>query len=513
LQSQLEAQQKDVDSLIKTVQLLTEKMQQTVGTEAKQSGPEQARSQTGAAKEELEQAERDLAELRRQQAAAAQAPSSDQMQKQLDLQRRQIEVLNRMIQLLASRLEQLNPAVNRLQTQVATLQARSRQSALRDQEAANGLDNLTEHIDAAQRYGPSLPAQLKELFLPSGTNETPLSIYNALDLRYNEFTSQKGFGKFQFIEYDPIFLLQLNNQFLFEAQLEVHTDGIEPEFAQIDWMATDWFTGVLGRFMTPIGSLNERLHYLWINKLPDYPIFGWAVVPFDFNLNGAQARGATYLFGSPLKLEYALYVANGFGIPGAGAVTDFAAIQGQTDSSKSINNAIAYGGRTGIWIPPLGFNGGISYFGSRPYSLNADGVNIDIWDIDLNYHMGNWDARFEGAQTFQKTAFFIGHNMLLEGLYAQLAYRPYHVANPYLQKTEAVVRYSVFRGSGYIPGQIDLTAFTFPNQAPISRNQYTFGLNYYPYPSMALRLAYEINQEIGFNLRDNVVMVGFAWGF
>jgi hypothetical protein len=212
-------------------------------------------------------------------------------------------------------------------------------------------------------------------------------------------------------------------------------------------------------------------------------------------------------------MEYAFYVANGFGIPGMGSVTDFAAIQGQTDSSKRINNAIAYGGRTGIWIPPLGFNGGISYFGNRPYTANVDGVNIDIWDVDLNYHMGNWDARFEAAQNFQKTAFVIGHNLLSQGLYAQLAYRPYHVANPYLQKTEAVVRYSVFRGSGYNPAQIDLTALTFPNQAPISRNQYTFGLNYYPYPSMAIRLAYEINQEIGFNLRDNVAMVGFAWGF
>jgi hypothetical protein len=259
--------------------------------------------------------------------------------------------------------------------------------------------------------------------------------------------------------------------------------------------------------------MNERLHYSWINKTADYPIFSWAVVPFDMNLNGVQARGSGYVFNSPVKMEYAFYAANGWGVPGAGAVTDFVNIQGQTDGSKSINNAIAYGGRVGLWIPCVGFNGGVSYFGNRPYTRGTDGVNIDIWDIDLNYHYGNWDARFEAAQTFQNTVPFVGKNILLQGLYAQLAYRPYDISNYFLQRTEAVFRYSVFRGSGYTPDQVDLTAFTFLNQAPISRNQYAFDINYYPYPSMVLKLEYEINQEIGANLRDNALLAEFAWGF
>ena len=43
-----------------------------------------------------------------------------------------------------------------------------------------------EHQDAWERYGPQLPAPLKELFLPSGTNETPLSIYGALAFGYSK---------------------------------------------------------------------------------------------------------------------------------------------------------------------------------------------------------------------------------------------------------------------------------------------------------------------------------------
>ena len=458
------------------------------------------------------------------QLVAAQAAENDQvapdLKKQIDLLQKQVEVQERMLKLLFDRAEKpplTRSVTEKLQADVATLEARSRQAAQRDQELANAVDNLSEQIDASKRAAPQLPANLAQWFLPSGTNETPLSIYNALSMRYNYLPSQKGAGQFQFLEYDPIFLLQLDDRFLFEAQLEVNAGGAEPEFAQIDWMVNDSLTMVAGRFMTPIGSFNDRLHYLWINKLPDMPIFAWAVVPFDFNLNGVMSRGAKYIGNSPVKMEYAFYTANGWGTPGGGTATDFAGIQGLTDQSKSLNNAIAFGGRVGLWHLPLGFNGGISYFGSRPYAADTPGANgaaADIWDLDLNYHRGNWDFRLEAAQTVWNSQAILGNNITLRGLYSQIAYRPYNAANRFLQRTEAVFRYSQFRGSGYSPSAIDLTAFTYPNQAPISRDQYTFGLNYYPYPSMALRVAYEINHELyGFNLKDNILMSSWVWGF
>jgi hypothetical protein len=248
LQAQLEAQQKDIDRLAGTVGMLTQQLQQTRLATAREDGsvaPQAGAMQPGLgqspgtmivaqAAEELRKNQQMLAELEKERAAAAQAPADEQLKKQLELQRKQLELLNKMVKLLASELEKQGPIVGKLQTQVATLEARSKQAAQRDQELANGLDDLTESVDASRRYGPQLPAPLKELFLPSGTNETPFTIYNALSMRYNDFTSQKGMGQFQFIEYDPILLLRLNNQFLFEGQLEVHTDGIEPEYAQIE---------------------------------------------------------------------------------------------------------------------------------------------------------------------------------------------------------------------------------------------------------------------------------------
>lgn len=440
-------------------------------------------------------------------------PSAEELQKQVEIQQKQIALLEKMVRLLAGQVDAQGPTVAALQAQVAALEARAKQAAERDQELASGLDNLTDHFDAQQRYGPQLPSQLKELFLPSGTNQTPFSIYNALSMRYQYFPSQKGLGQFQFIEYDAIFLLQLNNRFLFEAQLEVHPDGVEPEFAQIDYVANDWLTVVGGRFMAPLGAFNERLHYLWINKLPDYPIFAWGVIPaFDLNLNGVQLRGSRYVFDSPVKVEYAAYAANGWGLPGQATLQDFADLSEEVDQSKSINNAVAFGGRVGIWLPLNGFFGGVSYFGSRPYT-SADGINVDTWDVDLNYHQGNWDLRFECAQMVERTSAFVGNDIRRSGLYGQIAYRPYDAAQDWLQKTEAVFRYSYADIQGLPVDQIDLTAFTFLNQAPVSRNQYTVGLNYYPYPSMAFRLAYEVNNELGVNLKDNVLLAGFAWGF
>jgi hypothetical protein len=76
-----------------------------------------------------------------------------------------------------------------------------------------------------------------------------------------------------------------------------------------------------------------------------------------------------------------------------------------------------------------------------------------------------------------------------------------------------VFRYSRARFDGIDPNGLDLTMFETPVGAPVDRDQYTFGLNYYPYPSLVLKLAYEINKERGVDLHDNVVLAQLAWGF
>ena len=64
-------------------------------------------------------------------------------------------------------------------------------------QATRALVEATGYPDARQRYGPWLPAPLKELFLPSGNSETTLSIYGTLAVGYskligNSTTSANG---------------------------------------------------------------------------------------------------------------------------------------------------------------------------------------------------------------------------------------------------------------------------------------------------------------------------------
>ena len=42
------------------------------------------------------------------------------------------------------------------------------------------------------RYGPDLPAPLKELFDPNYNNETPVSIYGQMLMGYNKQNGQNG---------------------------------------------------------------------------------------------------------------------------------------------------------------------------------------------------------------------------------------------------------------------------------------------------------------------------------
>ncbi len=164
-------------------------------------------------------------------------------------------------------------------------------------------------------------------------------------------------------------------------------------------------------------------------------------------------------------------------------------------------------------MPTRGINFGVSEFANAPYG-SKDAAVMSVWQPYFNYHKGNWDFRFEYGNNYEQTRPFIGNNIDRTGLYAQLAYRNYRSLNKYAQKLEYVVRYSdaVFHGIQQInPGLI--SSFSPPQTAPVDRNQYTIGINYYLYAVTILKFAYEINSEMHTNLHDNVFMMQFATNF
>ena len=116
---------------------------------------------------------------------------------------------------------------------------------------------LVRNRIALERYGPQLPAGLRELFVPSGTNETQLSIYGALAVGYSliladSLKSAMGAtgprpstpGGFYFGEFTPDFLLKLNDWIFLEAEIGIGSDGSVSagSFAQADFFINDWLT-------------------------------------------------------------------------------------------------------------------------------------------------------------------------------------------------------------------------------------------------------------------------------
>src|SRR5258707_663265 len=128
------------------------------------------------------------------------------------------------------------------------------------------------------------PATLKELFLPTQTNESPLSVYGSLAFGYskilgNSTTAANGGGRsptpggFYFGEFTPDFLLKLNDWIFLEAEIAIGPNGSVSagSFAQSDFFVNDWLTIIAGRFYAPIRWDNERINNPWINKLPSDP--------------------------------------------------------------------------------------------------------------------------------------------------------------------------------------------------------------------------------------------------
>jgi hypothetical protein len=487
--------------------------------------------------EQLEHCLAAMEALRKEEATLQAAAQDDETKKKIDLLQKQIETLEKLVKLLGDQVKKLQSggeAVEKVEAQAATLEARGVQAARRDVELANAVDDLREHIDAQERYGPLLPAPLKELFLPSGTSETPLSIYGALAVGYSRIigdsaTAANGAGRppthggFYFGEFTPDFLVKLNDWILLEAEIGAGSDGSVSlgSFAQADFFVNDWLTIIAGRFVAPIGWFNERLNNPWINKLPgDAPGSGpllWQQVLPPFAMLGVQAQGAFYLGCSPFKMEYNAYVTNGLNLTpaaaGAPTLTELANLQNMESTFTTISNDLAVGGRVGLWWPEAGLEVGVSGMVNNDYVAGGFEDSLSLLALDFNYHKGDWDFRAEYGTAYQQTASFGFRPIRREGFYTQLAYRPREVPCKYLQNLELVYRYSYVTFPGIDVNELDLTAFGTPVDVPTRRQQNEFGVNYYFYPRLVLKVAYQINDEPRFHLHDNQFITELAWGW
>jgi hypothetical protein len=480
---------------------------ETTGPTAEQNGAEPALDQ------KLAQLKQELADLEKKVHIAQQVNQPD-VKQQIEILSKQIETQQKMIQLLLEQVKKQPPA----------LEAQAKRAAQRDVELSQAIDNVVEHQDAQERYGPWLPSQIKALFLPSGNNETPLTISGALAVGY---TNLQGTPQgFYFGEFSPDFFLKLNDWIFMESEIAVGPGGaVNATFAQADFIVNDWLTVIAGKFVAPIGWYNERMNNPWINKLPAdapgaAPLLWLQVLP-AISLMGVQARGSFYLGNSPFKMEYSAYVSNGLNVtpaaPGAPTIDELANLEGMTGTESNALGTFAFGGRIGLWYPEAGLEVGLSGLINGPYVFGGFPDSISLFAVDFNYRKGNWDVRAEYGFTYQQAGSFLPNDIVRQGVFAQVAYRPYDAKTQFFRNLEFVYRFCYVDFSGIDPTTLNLAAsppiYGTPLDVPVRRFQHEVGINYYFYPRAVLKFGYQFNDEPGFELNDNHAMVEFAWGW
>jgi hypothetical protein len=488
--------------------------------------PPEATPKAGAAQEKAQapKANESLQELLERQTREINALKEqyardmEQQKKRAELQQAQLDILTKTTRVLGDQLKKQQgdapskEAIDKLEAKTDRLESRAEQAAKRDEVLASKDDDLFDMLDAARRSGPQWPSALRGMFSPTPTNVAPFSVLFSTETIYQIIQGQRGAGTIQLEEFSPFFLVQLNKRLLISAETVFTVAGVSLEQAQVDYFINDWLTAEGGWFLAPTGFYNDRLNMPWFQKFPDNPLAMQQAIPFGLSLTGLQLRGSRYLFKSPIKMEYGFFATNGLGVPGSGSRADWSNLMETITTDFNVNNSAAYGGRVALWLPARGINFGVSEFVNAPYSKN-DGAYMSIWQPYFNYHRGNWDFRFEYGNMYEQTQAFIGNNIQRQGLYAQLAYRNYPSMHKHLQRLEPVFRFSEARFKGIDQGALNISSYASPVFAPVDRNQYTIGLNYYLYASTMLKVAYEINQEVGKNLKDNVFMLQFATNF
>lgn len=315
-------------------------------------------------------------------------------------------------------------------------------------------------------------------------------------------------SSFLFGSLNPIVLARYRDNILFEAEFEFEVEreegegtqtNTEIEYAQIDYLVNDWLTLIAGRFYTPLGVFNEKLHPAWINKLPNGPLpyGGHDASLLPLNDIGLQARGAVPI--GDARLTYAVFVSNGPGQEAAhadesgepsdardseeeeeeeeGEHLDFAGSAADNNSSKN------FGGRIGF-LPVPGVEFGVSGTTGR-YDDDGD-LAFSALVIDAAaQHFGFAELRGEWIRTWQerrtvadidRTAFWVQAAMKIGGIPSD-GLQDALDAVSFLRRLELVGRYS----------EIDT------DEADADREQWSAGVNCYLTNTLLLKTSYDFN--------------------
>ena len=432
--------------------------------------------------------------------------------------------------------------IERLEEELAILKAqlaKNTEDIQKSEEAVQQIPTLAEKIDAIDTrtqatetliYNPPLPKARWHL---AGYADASLIISDA----------PGGPDTFSAGKFNPGFHFQYKNVVMFESELEVtfNSEGeteIELEYTQADIMLGDNNILVIGKYLSPIGQFQERLHPSWINRSIDAPAgFGHDGVQPASDV-GVQLRGVLP-FGEASRLTYVLAIGNGPRMNLEGG-TELEGFTTDDNDNKSI------GGRIGF-LPVPWLEVGASFLTANVKGLEGTVVEADtpdptvadftLWGADMAITKDGWDVRFEylnsrrgaifsalpqeetttstgiglasaggeGGETLPvETEVTFLPRMKMEAWYAQVAYKLSRITNKrYVKNLEPALRYGEFR----IKGNEEL-------REENAEKRFNIGLNYWLAPSIVARVGVEWRNFLAIEREtERRFQLQFAYGF
>ncbi|MDP8242548.1 MAG: porin [Candidatus Hinthialibacter antarcticus] len=311
--------------------------------------------------------------------------------------------------------------------------------------------------------------------------------------------------------------IQLHSETEIEHAYVSSGSGGEVAIEQLyfDFLLSDYVNIRAGRILSPMGIINRK------HEPPSFygverPSFAKYILPTTWSSDGLGIFGS---IATPLKYE--AYVVNGLDGSKFSATNG---IRGGRIKERSSFNDVAFTGRLDYYPfaeADVGYKqslrlGASTYIGGTDNGNNGNDPGIDgdiqVYSADFEYSILDFDIR--GVMAFENIdgAFEIGNGTASEifGWYLEVGY--HFMLDSWkegmLKNSDAVgfVRFDDFDTQNDMP-------FGVAENPKGDRQEWTFGVNFYPTPSLVLKADYQIRDDASTSNLDNLFNLGIGWQF
>ncbi len=394
------------------------------------------------------------------------------------------------------------------------------------QQGQAGPDDTQKRIDALRaEFDQKYQALLQEMeeWKRSGAGQKPPSWTDRFTFGgYGEihYNSENSPGNEQidlarivaYVGYRFADWIQFHSEIEIEHGLSAPDAGgeVSVEQAHVDFLFKDSLNARVGRFLTPLGIINQTHEPTTFNGV-NRPAFDTFVIPTTWSTDGLG------IFGQ-LSESWKSQLYRGSSLDGSGFDPIDGLGEGRQEERPGMSEP-AISGRLD-WYP--GAQGGdlrigTSFFGggvdNGPQGVNPGiDADVEIYSADVQYSPGAWD--FRGVYAYDKIngAASIGNNVAsaIDGYYVEAARHilPEAWKHGRLEKADLVAfaRYDAVDTQASMPDGV-------PRDPKGNRDEITVGLSFFPTTGLVLKADYQMRDDDSPEGLPERFNLGIGWSF